>query len=129
MHKRTEKTNQPESKADSNNPFSIYSQPWWRGLGNDSISPDVLGESSPNLASAEHRNGGEGAIAIKSPAKGVVTDDGNDPEKEMKITLASQSGTSIILLFFFIKGTSIVLLVQRCAILDCFCCYGMIRGL
>ncbi|KAJ9695777.1 hypothetical protein PVL29_010982 [Vitis rotundifolia] len=93
MHKQTERKNQPESKADSNNPYSICSQPWWRGLGNDVISPDVLGESSPNSASAEHPNGGVGAIAIKSRAK-VVTDNGNDPEKEMKITLASQSDGS-----------------------------------
>ncbi|RVX09739.1 Nuclear transcription factor Y subunit A-1 [Vitis vinifera] len=93
MHKQTERKNQPESKADSNNPYSICSQPWWRGLGNDVISPDVLGESSPNSASAEHPNGGVGTIAIKSRAK-VVTDNGNDPEKEMKITLASQSDGS-----------------------------------
>ena len=107
MHKQTEKKNQPESKAEGNNPYSFCSQPWWRGLGNEAISPDVLGESSANSASAERTNGGVGTTAMK--AKGV-TDDGNDPEKETKITLASRSGTAIILL------------VHRSAILDCFCC-------
>ncbi|KAK6928743.1 Nuclear transcription factor Y subunit A [Dillenia turbinata] len=36
---------------------AVYSQPWWRGIGNSAISPSELGENASKMSSVEQLNG------------------------------------------------------------------------
>ncbi|KAK6933807.1 Nuclear transcription factor Y subunit A [Dillenia turbinata] len=45
---------------------AVYSQPWWRGIGNSAISPSELGENASKISAVEQLNG---AVANASVAQ------------------------------------------------------------
>jgi nuclear transcription factor Y alpha len=67
---------------------TAYSQPWWRGMGNNGS----FGENASKSSSIEHLNGSVRNGAIKSKANGLP-DDGAKFNKETRGTVASQSGS------------------------------------
>lgn len=69
---------------------TVSSQPWWRGIGHEAISTDESGEDTTNLSSSKYSSDSLGTKTRKSQDKNGQ-DDGNDVNKEIQVTIASQS--------------------------------------
>lgn len=91
MH-QNKSSNSSGPEANSNNSFTISSQPWWRGVGHDSISRDMLRGGIGNISSPrEPINGGLVAKTRKSQVNSGM-DGGADATKETLMGVASQAG-------------------------------------
>lgn len=91
MHQNKSNTKSSEPEANSNNSFTISSQPWWCGVGHDSISRDMLGGGIGNISSPrEPINGGLVTKTSKSQVNRGM-DAGTDATKEVLISVASQA--------------------------------------
>lgn len=94
MHHNKPSTKNSEPEANSNNSFTISSQPWWHGVGHDSISRDMLGDSIGNTSlPREPINGGLVTKTSKSQVNSGMNA-GTDATKEMLTTVVSQAGIS-----------------------------------
>jgi hypothetical protein len=80
------------------------SQPWWRGVRHDPKSADVLGETTTSLSPSNNSSDSLGTETRKLHVKDGL-DEENDVNKEIEITLVSQSGK------LYIHGTLYVLLI------------------
>lgn len=91
MHHNKSSTKNSEPEANSNNSFTISSQPWWHGVGHDSISRDMLGENIGNISlPREPMNGSLVTKTSKSQVNSGMNA-GTDATKEMLITVVSQA--------------------------------------
>lgn len=90
MHQRSESSNQLKSDAENSRLYTISSQAWWGGTGNNAISQDSLEESTLNLSSLQKPSDSLGTKAIESQANGGH-DIGDSTNKEMHTTMLQQS--------------------------------------
>lgn len=77
--------------AQTINTRTVCSQPWWRGIGHDPISADVLGETSTSLSPSNNSSDSFGTETRKLQVKDGL-EEGNDVNKKIEITVVSQSG-------------------------------------
>lgn len=95
MHHNAIGTNNQGPEVNSNNSYTVSSQPWWHGIGHDGVSRDMLGESMADISlSREPINNGLATKASKSLVKGGM-DGGTDANKEMLNTALPQAGTCL----------------------------------
>lgn len=74
----------------TNHQHTVCSQPWWRGIGHDPISADVLGETSTSLSPSNNSSDSFGTETRKLQVKDGL-EEGNDVNKKIEITVVSQS--------------------------------------
>ncbi|GMJ11991.1 hypothetical protein HRI_004868300 [Hibiscus trionum] len=86
MHRKPDGTNHPESDAHNYKPQTNRVQPWWCSTHQDSILPDVLGESMSSISPAKQPNGGLGTKTTESSST-VKTDEKLCSSKEMPLTM------------------------------------------
>lgn len=91
MH-QNKSSNSSGPEANSNNSFTISSQPWWRGVGHDSTSRAMLRGGIGNISSPREPING---VLVAKTSKSQVNsgmDGGADATKEMLMSVASQAG-------------------------------------
>ncbi|XP_062168122.1 nuclear transcription factor Y subunit A-1-like isoform X2 [Alnus glutinosa] len=69
---------------------TVSSQPWWRGIGHDPISTDVLRETTTSLSPSNNSSDSLETETRKFLVKDGL-DEGNDVNKKLEISLVSQS--------------------------------------
>lgn len=79
-----------EPGGKSNPSSTVYSQPWWHGVGNNAISPAALGGSPSKSTSVEHLNSHITSNGFQLQANGRL-DDGTTFNKGTQPTVALQS--------------------------------------
>lgn len=87
---------------------SVYSEPWWRGVGYNPISTTMTGGNTNNSPSSECPNGGSESNDGQSHSNGGLNEEDDDSIKESQATASSQSSTclnyySIILIANILK--------------------------
>ncbi|KAH9648199.1 CCAAT-HAP2 transcription factor [Citrus sinensis] len=90
MH-QNKSSNSSGPEANSNNSFTISSQPWWRGVGHDSTSRAMLQGGIGNISSPREPING---VLVAKTSKSQVNsgmDGGADATKEMLMSVASQA--------------------------------------
>lgn len=90
MHSKPENANSKEPDAQGIPPVTIFSQPWWKGVGYSVVSPAVLLDSSSKSSSLEMAEGGVGTKAGQLQADDG-RNEGADVGKEMQ-NMNAQSG-------------------------------------
>ena len=79
--------------GDKSNPSStVYSQPWWHGIGNNAISPAALGGSLSKSTLVEHLNSHITSNGQQLQANGKL-DDGTALNKGTQPAVTLQSGS------------------------------------
>lgn len=81
-----------EPGGKSNPSSTVYSQPWWHGVGSNAISPAALGGSPSKSTSVEHLNSHITSNGFQLQANGRL-DDGTTFNKGTQPTVALQSGS------------------------------------
>lgn len=76
----------------SNQSSTVYSQPWWHGIGNSSISPAALVGSPSKSASVEHLNSHVATNSLHLQTNGRL-DNGITFNKGTQAAVALQSGS------------------------------------
>ncbi|XP_059428390.1 nuclear transcription factor Y subunit A-7-like [Corylus avellana] len=79
-----------QKQDDISHQHTVCSKPWWRGVGHDPISADVLGETTRSLSPSNNSSDSLGTETRKLHVKDGL-DEGNDVNKKIEITLVSQS--------------------------------------
>ncbi|RVW32826.1 Nuclear transcription factor Y subunit A-1 [Vitis vinifera] len=72
-------------------PSSVYSEPWWRGVGYNPISTTMTGGNTNNSPSSECPNGGSESNDGQSHSNGGLNEEDDDSIKESQATASSQS--------------------------------------
>ncbi|XP_057978641.1 nuclear transcription factor Y subunit A-1-like isoform X7 [Malania oleifera] len=80
-----------ETDSQSILPSTIYLQPWWCGIGNNAISPNVLVDGTSKASSVELSNGSVTTGSIPLQLNGR-SDDGATVIKERMVNVAQESG-------------------------------------
>lgn len=116
MQSKSETENRLHADHHTIPPNSVYSEPWWRGVGYNPISPAVTGRNASNSSSLECPNGGSESNDDRSLSNDEPNeDDDDDATKESQITSPRSGDNSYNIWWFGINFTS--LLVSRFNIL------------
>jgi hypothetical protein len=88
---------------------TVSSQPWWRGIGHDPISTDILRETTTSLSPSNNSSDSLETETRKFQVKDGL-DEGNDVNKKLEISLVSQSGKLIMVHYCMrrVNGTMII---------------------
>lgn len=92
MRSKSERTNQLEPDTNAIPPGAAYTEPWWRGVGYNSISPALAGANVSNSSSLDCPNGSESNDA-KSISNDGLNEEDDDAHKESQATASSRSGS------------------------------------
>lgn len=90
MRSKSERTNQLEPDPNAIPPGAAYTEPWWRGVGYNSISPALAGANVSNSSSLDCPNGSESNDA-KSISNDGLNEEDDDANKESQATASSRS--------------------------------------
>lgn len=91
MHQNPNSTNNPGPATNSNKTHIVSSHPWWRGIGHDGFSQNMLGESMTDITAEQQANGDSGSKTSKLQVKSGP-DEGTEANREIKVIAMSQSG-------------------------------------
>lgn len=91
MRSKSESTDQLEPNPNAIPPGAVYSEPWWRGVGYNSISPALAGGNVSNSSSLDCPNGSESNDAQSMSNDGLNEED-DDANKESRAPASSRSG-------------------------------------
>ncbi|RVX02870.1 hypothetical protein CK203_023258 [Vitis vinifera] len=100
-----------EPGGKSNPSSTVYSQPWWHGVGNNAISPAALGGSPSKSTSVEHLNSHITSNGFQLQANGRL-DDGTTFNKGTQPTVALQSVAfdwRALVIFEYVKLGSLII--------------------
>lgn len=87
MQSKSETENRLHADHHTIPPNSVYSEPWWRGVGYNPISPAVTGRNASNSSSLECPNGGSESNDDRSLSNDEPNeDDDDDATKGSQIT-------------------------------------------
>ena len=75
-------------------PSSVYSEPWWRGVGYNPISTTMIGGNTSKSPSPECPNGGSESNDAQSHSNGGLNEE-DENIKESQATASSQSSTCL----------------------------------
>lgn len=89
MQSKSESTNRLRSDPHSFPPSSVYSEPWWRGVGYNPMSQAMAGANASNSSSLECPNGDSESNDDQSMSNNEEDDDAT---KESPATAPNQSG-------------------------------------
>ncbi|KAL9458725.1 hypothetical protein AB3S75_007570 [Citrus x aurantiifolia] len=90
MRSKSERTNQLEPDPNAIPPGAAYTEPWWRGVGYNSISPALAGANVSNSSSLDCPNGSESNNA-KSISNDGLNEEDDAVNKESQATASSRS--------------------------------------
>lgn len=90
MRSKSERTDQLEPNPNAIPPGAVYSEPWWRGVGYNSISPALAGGNVSNSSSLDCPNGSESNDAQSMSNDGLNEED-DDANKESRAPASSRS--------------------------------------
>ncbi|XP_044468126.1 nuclear transcription factor Y subunit A-1-like isoform X3 [Mangifera indica] len=90
MHQNPNSTNNPGPATNSNKTHIVSSHPWWRGIGHDGFSQNMLGESMTDITTEQQANGDSGSKTSKLQVKSGP-DEGTEANREIKVIAMSQS--------------------------------------
>lgn len=88
---RSQSENQLEPDPRAIPPATVYAEPWWRGVGYNTVSQVVTGGNASNSSSLEGANGSESNDG-QSMSNGGVNDEEEDAKKESLTTASSRLG-------------------------------------
>ncbi|KAK3205271.1 hypothetical protein Dsin_019317 [Dipteronia sinensis] len=91
MQSKSENSNQLEPDPHAIPPTTVYSEPWWRGVGYNTISPVVTGGNASNSSSLDDPNGSE-SNDDQSLSNGGVNEEEEVAKKESQTTASSRPG-------------------------------------
>ncbi|KAL5831940.1 hypothetical protein ACOSQ4_017294 [Xanthoceras sorbifolium] len=91
MRSKSENSNQLEPDPHAIPPATVYSEPWWRGVGYSGIAPVVTGGIASNSSSLDGPNVSESNDG-QSMSNGGVKDEEEDAKKESQATASSRPG-------------------------------------
>ncbi|XP_021812081.1 nuclear transcription factor Y subunit A-1 [Prunus avium] len=93
MQSKSETENRLHADHHTIPPNSVYSEPWWRGVGYNPISPAVTGRNASNSSSLECPNGGSESNDDRSLSNDEPNeDDDDDATKGSQITSPRSAG-------------------------------------
>lgn len=92
MQSKSENGNRLEPDSHAIPPTGVYSEPWWRTIGYNPISPAMTGGNISNSSSLECPNGGSDSNDGQSLSNGRPNGEDDDGIKESQNTASSRSG-------------------------------------
>uniref|UniRef100_A0A2N9IUQ6 Nuclear transcription factor Y subunit n=2 Tax=Fagus sylvatica TaxID=28930 RepID=A0A2N9IUQ6_FAGSY len=91
MQSKSENGNRLEPDSHAIPPTGVYSEPWWRTIGYNPISPAMTGGNISNSSSLECPNGGSDSNDGQSLSNGGPNGEDDDGIKESQNTASSRS--------------------------------------
>ncbi|KAG6679268.1 hypothetical protein I3843_14G119400 [Carya illinoinensis] len=91
MQQKSEKPNQLDPRSHATQPPAVYTEPWWRNIGYNPISPSVTGGNVSNSSSLECPDAGSDSIDGQSLSNNEPNEEGGDATKESQNTASSRS--------------------------------------
>uniref|UniRef100_A0A2P2LAR3 Nuclear transcription factor Y subunit A-1 n=1 Tax=Rhizophora mucronata TaxID=61149 RepID=A0A2P2LAR3_RHIMU len=92
MKSRTNGASQLEQGHHFSPPYTVHSEPWWRGISCTGMPSAVAAGNTSNLSSPEGDDGSE-SNGDQSLSNGRLNEEDDCAAKESHGTAASQSGT------------------------------------
>ncbi|KAJ1410858.1 hypothetical protein SESBI_21667 [Sesbania bispinosa] len=92
MQSKSETANQLGSNPHSFTPGSVYSEPWWRGVGYNPVSQAMSGANGSNSSSLECPNGDSESSEGQSLSNNGLNEEDDDANKESQPAAPNQSG-------------------------------------
>lgn len=98
MQSKSKSVNQPESEPPNMQQTSSYSEPWWRSIGYNHISPPAAGGNVSNSTSLECTNGASESNDGQSMSNDDLNEDDDDD------TTKDSHGMNLNLVVLFAKS-------------------------
>lgn len=95
MQSKSETANRLRSDPHSFQPRSVYTEPWWRGVGYNTVPPVMPGANASNSSSLECPNGdSESNEEGQSLSNSGMNEEDDDAAKDSQPAAPNQSGAS-----------------------------------
>ncbi|KAF5471203.1 hypothetical protein F2P56_011656 [Juglans regia] len=91
MQQKSEKPNRLDPRSHAIQPPAVYTEPWWRNIGYNPISPAVTGGNVSNSSSLECPDAGSDSNDGQSLSNNEPNEEGDDATKESQNTASSRS--------------------------------------